>query len=545
VTTPQATSFVRSESQPTPKKSAKRWRLLAGVATTSLILSACIGPTEVTDKYPADELKDSNATSEPSGPSAPTDEDAPEELANYYNAVIEWEDCGKNYECGTLEVPMDYDNPEDDVFTLALGRRAATDPDKRLGSLLLNPGGPGGSGLTMLDSIGLYFSADVMEHYDVIGFDPRGVGESEPAVSCLTDAERDERRALTFDLDTDAGMQAFIKEAGEYAAKCEENTGPGLEFIDTVSSASDMDIIRSAVGDEKLNYVGYSYGTFLGATYAELFPERIGRVVFDGALDPSLNYEGVGAGQARGFDRALRAYLEYCLDREACPLSGSVDSALDELQEFFEDLNDHPLPTHDSARDLNGEFAMSGLIVTLYSRDSWPMLTMALGAAMRDRDGAMLLSFADLSADREEDGTYIPGTEAFTAINCLDYSPDPDVDAMRKDAAELEEISPFFGPVLAYGGASCAEWPYDAKRTPAPLAAAGSDEILVIGTTRDPATPYEWAVAMDEQLENSTLLTFDGDGHTAYGNGNTCIAEVVDDYLINGETPPADTTCEG
>src|SRR5690625_5299487 len=299
--------------------------------------------------------------------------------------MIEWEDCDKRYECGTLEVPMDYDDPDGDVFTLALGRRAAANPNERIGALPIYPGGPGGSGLRMLESIGLYFTEEVMSRYDVIGFDPRGVGASEPVVKCLTDAERDERRALTFDIETEEGMDAFLAEAAAYAEKCSENTGPGLGFIDTVSAASDMDIIRSAVGDEQLHYVGYSYGTFLGATYAELFPDKVGRLVLDGALDPSLTYEEVGAGQAMGFDRALRAFLEYCLDRVSCPLDGDVDSTLDGLADFLESLDDHPLSAMGDDREVTGDFAFSGLIITLYSRDSWFVLTFALSRVINVR----------------------------------------------------------------------------------------------------------------------------------------------------------------
>ena len=525
-----------------PTKPPQRWRFLAGLAASSLILAACTGPSVVSDPVPANSVIEQRGAQ---GPSRPTGEEPPAGLEAFYNAKIEWEDCEQRYECGTLEVPLDYDNPDVEVAVLAVGRRATLLPEQRIGSLLLNPGGPGGSGLEMLESANLYLSTDVMKRFDIISFDPRGVGASDPSVRCLTDEEREERRAMTFDVDTDGGMAKLLDEAQRYAEKCEENTGPGLEFIDTVSSASDMDIIRSAVGDEKLHYIGYSYGTFLGATYAELFPERVGRLVLDGALDPSLTYEEVSHGQAVGFDRALRAYLEYCLQRQACPLSGNVDSAMQDLFDFFKSLDDHPLPVDGDSREVTGDFALSGLIITMYSRDSWAILTLALSGALEERDGTLLMALADIGAYREDDGTYTPGTEAFTAINCLDYSPNADVDFMRADAKQLDEVSYFFGTALAYGGVTCANWPYEAKRTPAPVSAAGADEILVVGTTRDPATPYEWSVSLDEQLENSTLLTFDGDGHTAYGNGNECITEAVDNYLLNGVLPEPDTVCSG
>lgn len=527
-----------SDTQPKTGKRPRGWRFLATLAAASLIISACAGPSVVTEKVPVPDLPESQGNTV-----GPTDEVAPEGLDDFYNSGIDWHECDKTYECGELEVPMDYANPDEGTFTIALGRRAASGSQERIGSLLINPGGPGGSGLQMLESAGLYFSRAVMERYDIIGFDPRGVGETDPSVRCLTDAERDERRAMTIDVDTEAGLQALFDESKTYAEKCVENTGPALEFIDTVSSASDMDVIRANVGDEKLHYIGFSYGTLLGATYAELFPERVGRLVLDGALDPSLTYEQVSEGQTIGFDRALRAYLEYCLERDSCPLSGDVDAAMQELDDFFDSLDTRPLSAMGDSREVTTDFALSGLIITLYSRDSWTILTMALSSAMTERDGTLLLALADLGADREDDGTYAPGTEAFRAINCLDYDPDPDPEKMRAEAKQLEEISSFFGPALAYGGTTCVGWPYEPKREPHEITAEGAAPILVVGTTRDPATPYEWSEALDEQLADSRLLTYDGDGHTAYSSGSSCIEEHVDAFLLEGVMPDEGLVC--
>lgn len=509
---------------------SRRMKIAAGAIGFSLLAAACTASDE-----------------EPPRPSASNTDEVelpavPEGLEEFYEHDIDWESCDESYECGTLEVPMDYDNPDGDVFTLALGKVAAGEDAK--GSLLINPGGPGGSGLELLESAAMMFGNDLLANYDIIGFDPRGVGESEPIVECISDEERDKQREQVFDPNTDEGLQEMVEEQRSFAAQCTENTGEALAFVDTGSAARDMDVIRGSLEEPKLDYLGFSYGTLLGATYADTFPDNVGHMVLDSVIDPTLTYEEVGQGQARGFGRAMDAYLEWCLDSSSCPVAGDVDSALNRIDDFMDGLDDNPLPTNDESRDLNSDSAMSGLILALYSKQSWAMLSQALDQAMNDRDGSMLLQFADISADRENDGTYANNSSfAFTAVNCLDYNPNPDIDEMREDAEELDEISSFFGPALAYGGMSCEGWPVEGETNTDPLTAEGSDTIVLIGTTRDPATPYEWAEALSEQLENNVLVKNDGDGHGAYGSMNTCIDEIVDDYFVNDVVPEEGITC--
>lgn len=468
--------------------------------------------------------------------------DAPDGLQAFYAQPVTWADCGGGAECADVEVPMDYADPTGERIELALKRVLAGNPGERLGSLLINPGGPGGSGKSLVDSASLVLSADIVNVYDVVGFDPRGVGDSTP-ITCVSDAELDALRAAVFDTSTPEGRDSLRADMVRLADACAANTGPLLGYVDTVSAARDMDVIRSVLGDERLTYLGYSYGTALGAAYADLFPARVGRLVLDGGVDPTLGHAELGLGQAAGFEAALRGYAEDCLAGGDCPLTGSVDEAVGQVQRFFDLLAGSPLPTS-SDRELTQSLAVSGVLLTLYDDQYWPILSEALRAAMTNRDGSQLLFLADLVADRQADGTYASNsTVALTAINCLDLPVNADPAAMDAEAEKLIAASPTFGRFFAYGEIACDVWPVDAVGVRGPLAAEGAAPILVVGTTGDPATPYAWSVALAEQLESGLLLTFDGEGHTAYGRSNDCVTDAVDGYLIDGVVPEDGLVC--
>lgn len=466
----------------------------------------------------------------------------PKGLEPFYRQAVAWTDCGAGFECARVDVPMDYAAPEGERVELALKRVRAGDPSTRIGSLLVNPGGPGGSGMSFVESASMVFTPEVMAAYDVVGWDPRGVGASTP-VECVSDAELDALRAVVYDTTTQEGRDALRADMKRLGEACEANTGVALGFVDTVSAARDMDVLRAVLGDADLYYLGFSYGTALGAMYADLFPERVGRLVLDGAVDPALDYAELGYGQAAGFEAALRAYAADCLAGSDCPLTGTVDDAVFQVQRLFDLVAGSPLPTA-SGRELTQPLAVSGVLLTLYDNQYWPLLSEALRAALEQQDGSLLLSYADLVADREPDGTYSTNsTVAFTAINCLDYPVTTDPEFMDAEAARLRELSPTFGQFLAYGEIACDVWPVDATGVRRPLAAEGAAPILVVGTTRDPATPYAWAEAMAEQLESGRLLTFDGEGHTAYGRSNACITDAVDGYLLHGKVPREGLVC--
>ncbi len=465
---------------------------------------------------------------------------APEGLESFYTQELDWEMCGSIIECATVKVPMDYANPEGQSIDLALNRRSV---EGAAGNLLVNPGGPGGSGLDMVaESVPSMFSTDLQRAYNVIGFDPRGVGESSP-VTCQSDAEIDEGRQGNLRAWVPEDQEEIVDDTEDYAAECSANTGDLLGHVDTVSAAKDMDVIRAVLGDAQLDYLGFSYGTFLGATYADLFPQNVGRFVLDGAMDPTSTASELALAQAVGFEKEIDAWLASCLESDACPFTGTVEEAKVQLQQFFAQVENEPMISSDGRAVPIIDF-INGFILPLYDDSSWSYLTDAMNAAINDADVDMILGFADLSADRQSDGTYASNSsDAFTAINCLDRPMDSSAETMQDEATELMRMAPTLGKYLAYGSITCEAWDYDSTGTPATLDAPGSNEILVIGTVGDPATPYAWSEALAKQLDNATLLTYEGHGHTAYGRSNECITKSVDEYLIEGKVPEANTRC--
>ncbi|MDR1442158.1 MAG: alpha/beta hydrolase [Bifidobacteriaceae bacterium] len=456
-----------------------------------------------------------------------------------------WDKCtvAEGAECSTFEVPLDWEDPGGAKIELALARVPASNEDLRIGSLLVNPGGPGGSGKSFLGHAMSVISPEVAERYDIVGFDPRGVGESTP-VTCYTQAaELDEHYAADWPR-TPEGYEASLSIVEPFAKACEENSGPVLAYVDTVSSAKDMEAMREWLGDDKLNLLGYSYGTFLGATYADLYPERVGRFVLDGALDPSVSADVHEVEQAAGFEAALGAYLDDCLGQIECPFAGTKEEAKAELHQFLTDVAAKPLKLGSGkGRTLTLPLAMNGIIVAMYDEATWSAESMALSQALRDGNGTWLMVLSDAYLEREM-GEYTSNMmEAFVAINCLDDRAPADLASAQAHAAALAEASPTLGEFWAYGEKQCEVWPYPQTGKPHVISAPGADPILVIGTTGDPATPYHGAVALAEQLESGVLLTYEGNGHTAYGRSNECVQEAVDAYLLGGKAPRDGLTC--
>ncbi|KSW21831.1 alpha/beta hydrolase [Cellulomonas sp. B6] len=461
-------------------------------------------------------------------------------LARYYDQVLEWTTCGEE-QCADATVPLDWADPEGETIEVAL-RRVPASSGSPVGSLLVNPGGPGRSAIDSITFFRQVVSRDVLAAYDLVVFDPRGVQHSTP-VTCVDPAELDAITAWVPDFSTDAGIAEAAERNGELGRACLERTGDLLGHVDTQSAARDMDVLRATLGDEALTYLGFSYGTELGATYAALFPERAGRLVLDGALDPTLDTGQVAAGQAAGFENALRAYVADCQTGAQCPLTGDVDAGLERLSTMFDRARAKPLPTA-SGRPLTVSLAFSGVAAALYSQASWPVLTQAISTALGDGDGTALLQLADSYYGREPDGTYSSNqNEAFTAITCLDDRPSADPAQMRADAAAIAQVAPTVGEFFSYGGASCADWPVPAVPALGSYAADGAAPIVVIGTTNDPATPYAWAEQLADLLSSGVLLTYEGEGHTAYGRSNRCVKDAVDTFLLTGEPPAAGTRC--
>lgn len=479
-----------------------------------------------------------------SATSTPTGEDVAGDLRPFYEQQLVWKACYDKMQCATATAPMDWENPGSGEIELDLVRKqAGGDP---IGSLLVNPGGPGASGFDfVVDSVDYATDARLQANFDIVGFDPRGVNRSTP-VSCLEPAEMDEY--LYGIADSERGSEAWIAEvaasAQEFGAACAENTGESLEFVDTVSAARDLDVLRAVLGDAKLNYLGYSYGTFLGATYADLYPEKTGRLVLDGAIDPSSSIYEVNETQAKGFESALAAYLDDCIGAQDCPFTGSTEEGLSTIGALLASVEETPIKNTDG-RMLGSNSLLTAIIYPLYvpAGGGWPVLSEMLASVMNG-DAEYAFSFADAYNGREQDGTYSDNSsEAFTAYNCRDYTYNADPAHMAAEAAQLAEAAPVIGPYFGYGDIGCSNWPYPDGAPRGEIRAEGAAPILVIGTTNDPATPYLWAEALAEQLESGVLITYEGEGHTAYNKGSDCVNDVVDDYLIDGIVPSSDPLC--
>ena len=479
----------------------------------------------------------------PGNTSSPTGETVAAGLQPFYSQVLRWSKCEVTFQCATATAPMDWSNPSGESIHLALIRATAT--GQRLGSLLVNPGGPGGSGYDFIrDSLSYAVDSTLSSHYDIVGFDPRGVNKSS-AVSCYSAPSQMD--AFLFDISpnpvgSDAWIDDIQKSNADFGKACLKYTGTLLGFVDTVSAARDLDLLRAILGDKKLNYLGYSYGTFLGATYAELYPTKTGRLVLDGALDPATTDFEVTETQAVGFENAARAYLKDCMTAKGCPFGGTVDGAMDKIRALLHSLDVSPLRASDG-RMLGSAAMFNAIILPLYSKSNWKYLN-DLFTDVMSGNADYAFQLADSYYGRNPDGTYLDNsTEAFIAINCLDYVSTSTRATLRSEAAELAKAAPTFGPQMSYGGTSCDDWPFKATRVRGPIRAAGSAPILVVGTTNDPATPYTWAKSLASELENGHLVTYHGEGHTAYNKSNSCVNNAVDDFFVSGTVPQKDPNC--
>lgn len=459
-------------------------------------------------------------------------------LQTYYDQEIDWSSCEGDRECATLEVPVDYREPGGDTLDLALLRVPAV--DRAQGSLVVNPGGPGAPGTDYAAAAGQVLREPLLRAFDIVGFDPRGTGDSSP-VDCLSDDELDAYIAGDPDPDDAAEEQTYAADVRAFGAGCAAS-GEVAQHVSTIEAARDMDVLRAALGESTLTYLGASYGTKLGATYAELFAERVGRFVLDGAVDVSLDNRQLGLEQAAGFETALRAYVQNCIDTtESCFLGDTVDEGLATIDGLLADIEESPLPTS-SERDLAIGNAFYGIVAPLYNRDYWFILSAALGSAL-DGNGQALLELADLYSSRGEDDYSDNSTEANVTINCLDDPSSVPFDSVRASYPAYEEASPTFGRIFAWSLTTCRGFPLRSTEKPLDIRGEGAAPILVTGTTRDPATPLKWAEALAAQLDSGVLLRRDGDGHTAYNSGNECVDDTIEAYLLEGEVPADPTDC--
>ena len=484
----------------------------------------------------ADRLLDRSATPTTESLGVPEGQQA---LADFYEQQIDWVDCGPG-DCAELQVPLDYAEPDGETIEISLLRVPAREARNRIGSLVVNPGGPGGSGVDYAAAADFIVGPQVRQRYDIVGFDPRGVARSAP-VDCASDEEMDLQ--LGFTQAPDGRSDAEL--AAEFAQGCATNAGRIAAHVSTIDAAKDMDILRTALGEEKLTFLGKSYGTYLGAVFAEQFPQRVGRFVLDGALPPDLTSADITVGQAGGFERATRAWAADCVEGGACALGDEVDSVMSALAEFLDGIDESAIPVRGDARvsELGEGGAFYGVVAAMYDQGMWSFLTDALADAVERNDGTALQGLANRYAERSPSGTYAGNLlEANSAINCLDRRLGDVTDELRQRAAKA---APVWGPIFTEEEADlCEEWPFDiVGGGPRTIAAQGSDPIVVVGTTRDPATPYEWSEQLAEQLANGVLVSVDGDGHTAYARSNSCIDDAIDAFYLEGTVPEDGLMC--
>jgi pimeloyl-ACP methyl ester carboxylesterase len=517
-------------------------RLLTGLGavTAAVALAACSGKigtvTETTPPAP------STSSSASSSASSTTSVDPA--LASFYGQKLRWTSCGGGFECTELTVPVDYAAPTGDTIKISVLRLKASDQAHKIGSLLLNPGGPGGSGTEFGRAARSVVDASVRAKYDIVGFDPRGVGGSAP-IACLDDKQLDAFISADGTPDTPGEVTQSEQLSQEFADACKAKSPQLYAHISTEEAVRDIDILRAALGDPKLNWLGFSYGTLLGATYADLFPTNVGRMVLDGALDPSLTNVELIHGQAKGFEVALHRFVQDCAKQSDCPLPRGEQAAVDRVAQFLNDLDAKPLKTNDPKRPLTQALAQNAIASYLYfpSYGDWDALRFGLQSAF-DGDGSVLLSMLDERLSRNEAGHYTDNsTAALYAVSALDRPDRPDATESAALAAQWAKEAPVFGAFTAWGILPYHYWSAPATGKPHEIHAPGSPPILVVGTTYDPATPYPWAQALAKQLSKGVLLTRVGDGHTGYGKGSTCTDQAVDRYLTTGTPPPAGTVC--
>lgn len=453
---------------------------------------------------------------------------------------LAWSSCAAPFECATVRVPIDYAHPANGSIDLALIRLPSTGRGARIGDLVTNPGGPGGSGVEFVRDEAFYvFSPALRDQFDIVGFDPRGVGLSDP-IECVDGATMDRLNALDPVPDQPGELTALVDGAKTFDAGCVANSGPLLPFMSTIDAAKDLEQIRIALRDPKLTYLGFSYGTFLGSTYADLYPDRVRALVLDGAVDATV--DDLGEVQAQSFADAFSRFLADCGSQPACPFynGGHPGPVYDALMARI-DAVPLPAPALGNARQVGPGEALTGVVAALYDRGAWPILARALALA-QDGDGSILLELADALNERRPDGTYPNLSAANTAVMCADFTASTDLATYEALAHESGTRIPRFGAASVYLGLDCAFWPFHPSRDPVAPVARGAPPILVIGTTGDPATPYAWAVALANQLTSGVLLTRKGEGHTAYGR-STCVTGLVDTYLLTLAVPKAGTVC--
>lgn len=523
------------------------------MVTASILLAFVAGAcTTSVDGDPGPKLP-ITVSNAPKGP-------VPQGLEKFYSQQLTWDTCddyGKtdydrqalredDLQCTHLTVPIDYAKPDGDTIKIGVLRRPAKKPNERIGSLVINPGGPGAAGLSTAASLA-DANDTLADRFDFVGFDPRGVGSSEPNVECLTDKEMDEDRSDDAELDVSpAGVQKQENEAKAYGQECEQNTEHGdamLANIGTRDVVKDMDVLRSALGDEKLTYLGFSYGTRIGSTYAETFPNNVRALVLDGALDPSQTPVEEVVAQGAGFQKAFNDFVAWCVKKGDCALGKDANAALQQFQGLVRPLAQNPVQVSDGRR-LSYEDATTGVVQALYSEQLWEPLNSGLNE-LKQNSGDTLMQLADLYMERDKDGKYSTTQDVFTAVRCVDDPRITDPNVALEVSRQYKAAAPFLDDGNPPAGVldECAYWPVPNTSEPHVPTVKGLPKVLVISTTGDPATPYDAGVALAKGLGGG-LLTYEATQHTAFLQGNNCVDDAGAKYLTDLQLPAEGTRCK-
>ncbi|MDP2012803.1 MAG: alpha/beta hydrolase [Actinomycetota bacterium] len=466
---------------------------------------------------------------------------APSGLNSYYSQTLDWHSCSAG-QCAQLRVPLDYSDLSKGDISIAVSRIVHSGATSQ-GSIVINPGGPGESGLGFAWYAAKFLAPAVAKEFDFIGFDPRGVGKSAP-VTCMTPKQTASWLAMDSTPDNPKEIDEVMRAAARISKGCLKFSPRISPFVGTPSTAQDLDLLRSALGEDKLNWLGFSYGTALGTTYLETFPDRVGRFVLDGALNPELNSMQISAGQSVGFQRAFQNFAADCANRKNCSLGQTPAVVTAKVNALLARLDQHPLRT-DQGPQLTQALGMGGMLTAMYTQDLWQPLSQAIEQALAG-NGTGLLELAWSGAEQIGPTKFTSNVQsAYYAIDCWDNPKPPGAAGFSAAAKRWSANAPVpeFAKSIAWSNAPCTAWFDHNPQAPAPAATSTKAPILVIGTRFDPATPYEWSRALSSQLPTSTLLTYEGNGHTAYGSGSNCIDDLVDQYLLRGTLPAKSTSC--
>ena len=514
--------------------------LVAGLAL--LTTAAC-----TSDKPATPATSTTATTSSPASPSGSATSASPS--ATEPAASIDFSDCSRQFQaaissskakrmqfsCGKLAVPLDYDQPTGEKVDIFVVRVRSDSQSQRIGSLLVNPGGPGGSGVNLAAGLVGALSTAVLDRFDLVGFDPRGVGLSDP-LQCISDQQKDKLAAANPDVRTAAGRAQARSASDAVVKSCVAKYGSALGHFNTEETAHDMDLIRQAMGDDKLNYLGFSYGTRLGAAYAHQFPTRIRTAVLDGAVDPVADELTVDERQAKAFEDAFDQFAADCRTRSDCAALGDPRAA---VQSLIAAADKAPIPGA-KGRKATGGLVLIGVASALYDQSQWDELGQALVAA-RDGNADKILTLADQYLERDpETGHYSNIMDANLAVNCNDSTLQVTDQLVATVASKWISKYPIFGPNAAASLYTCHSWPRSGHPLP-PASAPGAPPILVVGTVHDPATPFAATGVLAKALGSGVVLRWDGEGHTAYPK-TACITAKVDSYLVTA-APPAAASC--